>query len=454
MLNNALNLSYFPVTWKCAKVLPIPKKGKDPNHPMSYRPISLTPNLSKILEIIIGRAIDAFIEKKKLIPDNQFGFRNKISTYDAINKLLMDINNNLSANRIIAACLIDIEKAFDSVWIDGLIYKLILEGFPTFLIDMIYDMITNKTFVVYDGLLISLIIFTILEGLQQGTVNSPRLFNFFTKAVLVRPELKPVNVQEPGLTVNKLAFAGDLIVYVTGKRVKNIQNALEITVNKIYNFYSLWNLRINIEKCETIIFRRKFGKVCMNNRAEIRNFVISIKRNDGAYINVENKKSVKYLGVHLDYMARMNNHVKNQLKKAEKAFNSNKRIFYNKMLEPRAKVICYQLLVRPIITYAAPCWWNIGASLMDKIRLFERVSLRKALKMYRRDNIRLYSNKDLYSEAKIPRKRFQIFFQRIHERKTLFNSCNKLNFLTQPQVHQTIICKDKLRHCLWLQNIL
>lgn len=49
LFNNALNHKYFPEAWKKAKVLPILKKNKNPHDPSSYRPISLTPSLSKVL---------------------------------------------------------------------------------------------------------------------------------------------------------------------------------------------------------------------------------------------------------------------------------------------------------------------------------------------------------------------------------------------------------------------
>lgn len=58
IFNNAINNKYFPKPWKTAKIFPIAKKGKDPSQPTSYRPISLTPTISKVFEIIISMNIN------------------------------------------------------------------------------------------------------------------------------------------------------------------------------------------------------------------------------------------------------------------------------------------------------------------------------------------------------------------------------------------------------------
>ena len=69
----------------------LPKPGKDPHQTASYRPISLLPVFSKILEKIIYDRIKTIIEIKKLIPEHQFGFRNKHSTIEYMHRLINEI---------------------------------------------------------------------------------------------------------------------------------------------------------------------------------------------------------------------------------------------------------------------------------------------------------------------------------------------------------------------------
>ena len=349
IFNNALNHNYFPQMWKCAKILPILKKNKNPNSPTSYRPISLTSSLSKTYEILIDRSISFFCNSKKIIPDTQFGFQPKMSTVHAINRVIDNINSHLHSNEVVGACLIDIEKAFDSAWIDGLIYILIVEKFPLPLIQSIFSTITQKTFVIWDGKITSNNTFVVEEGLQQGSVISPKLFNILTKSVL---KFANANTNQGSYST---AYADDLMIYVGHKDPKVVENILQNSVNEVDAYYREWNLRISPGKCELIVFHKPLRFICPTRREKIKNFKITYHNKDNNIVNeIKRKQNVRYLGVTLDYLLKLNIHVQIQLSKASNSFKSLYRLFFNKNIEPRAKVILYMLLIRPILTYAAP----------------------------------------------------------------------------------------------------
>lgn len=115
LFNNLLNNSYFSEKWKIAKEVPILKKGKNPHLVESYRPISLLPNLGKLFKVLINKSITRFVNVNQVIPYKQFGFRVKNSSIHAITKFTSDIGESLSENKFVAACLIDLERTFDSV---------------------------------------------------------------------------------------------------------------------------------------------------------------------------------------------------------------------------------------------------------------------------------------------------------------------------------------------------
>ena len=79
--NAILRIEYFPCHWKVGQIVLIAKPGKTPEDIVSYRPISLLPILSKILEKILLQRLTPVIEENKLIPSHQFGFRKKHGTY-------------------------------------------------------------------------------------------------------------------------------------------------------------------------------------------------------------------------------------------------------------------------------------------------------------------------------------------------------------------------------------
>lgn len=150
--------------------------------------------------------------------------------------------------------------------------------------------------------------------------------------------------------------------------------------------YHTWKLKINASKCETILFRPKLSELDSVEREHHKKFKLRGKTNEGELIH--HKNCVKYLSVNIDDKLVFKQHIEIQLAKASKAFWKAKRLFYSKHLNSKCfftvvKKLCYQILIWPIITYGCPLWYNISASLMKKIRVFERKCIRACLSTYR-----------------------------------------------------------------------
>ena len=101
---------------KIAKVIPI-YKCKDKNEMSNYRPISLLPSTSKILEKLLHKRLYSFYENNKILHSNQYGFLPKHSTIDAVSKFTADIVSSLESNMITYAVFLDLSKAFDTILI-------------------------------------------------------------------------------------------------------------------------------------------------------------------------------------------------------------------------------------------------------------------------------------------------------------------------------------------------
>ncbi|GBL57509.1 putative RNA-directed DNA polymerase from transposon BS [Araneus ventricosus] len=139
---------HFPNCWKTARVQPILKPGKDPTHPVSYRPISLLPTLSKLGEKLILNRYLTHATKLRLPITQQFGFTPQLSTTHQLLRVVEHINEGKNSNLATAAIFLDIAKAFDKVWIEGLIHKLIAYKFPQYIIEIIQSYLTNRNFTV------------------------------------------------------------------------------------------------------------------------------------------------------------------------------------------------------------------------------------------------------------------------------------------------------------------
>lgn len=322
IFNNCINLGYYPNAWKVAKVIALKKKKDKPNILDNLRPISLLPPISKIFERILEISIDKFCHRKGIIPDHQFFFKNNHSTLHAVNKIVSDVNWHLLNNELVGAMLIDLRKAFDSVWLDGLVYKLLKQEANFHLVKLINNTIKGRKFRVAIGEHISDHTFSITKGLQQGTVNSPVLFNIFTAKLL---ELFGIN-EEP--KTYGIAFADDLVIYVADKNIKTIEEKLQTLYNKIKTFYTNWGLKINASKCESILFRNVLSNYTKKYKKIWKQFQLNDKEND-IITPIPHKNQVRYLGVILDERLRFNIHINIQLEKASNTFKKLHKLFYS-----------------------------------------------------------------------------------------------------------------------------
>lgn len=290
-------------------------------------------------------------------------------------------------------------------------------------------MLSNKYFHIYNKSQLSTRKFIIINGLQQGTVNSPILFNIFILDLVDQID-------------NIIGFADDIIIYHSDCKIQKINEKLQNYFNLIEKYAINWKMKINISKCETILFRPPVGKCNYNIKKYWKDFGIKSNSN----INIPNKQIVKYLGINLDKFLYFNKHINLQIMKATKAFFMYRKLFFSKHINPTVKVMLYQTLIRPILTYGCQIWFNVSPSYMEKIRIFERKCLRACTSLFRSPNsdfIKYISNKKLYNTAKAIRiDNFIIHLIRNHISKSV--NCIENNLIMAPYyvsgeyIHKTL----------------
>lgn len=219
--------------------------------------------------------------------------------------------------------LVDLEKAFDTIWIEGLIYKLLKKKFPLHLTKLIWNMVTGRSLFTISGTDTFSREYTMVNGLQQGTINSPILFNIFKSDVLrlFGPESTKCSL---------IAFADDLIVYLAHEKPLTAQRILQEAIDKIFDYYRTWKLQVNTSKCEAIFFRQstRHAKSVVSNTYKSFN----LKEHKTGTQVIPHKNVVRYLGIYLDERLQFIKHIETQHNKAKIAFKQNGRLFYSKYL--------------------------------------------------------------------------------------------------------------------------
>ena len=154
-LTRLTNLSFsqgvFPNELKIALVSPL-YKAKDPMIFSNYRPISLLPLFSKILEKLMYNRLLSFLNKCNVINKKQFGFRNNHSTYMALLIMLENIKNALNNGECAVGIFLDFQKAFDTVDHNILLDKLFNYGIRGIALEWLKSYLSNRHQVVrYDN---------------------------------------------------------------------------------------------------------------------------------------------------------------------------------------------------------------------------------------------------------------------------------------------------------------
>ena len=109
LINNSFNQGVFPTAFKTVKIVPI-FKSELKLMCNNYRPISLLPNISKIIEKLMNRRLNDFLEQEKWLYKFQFGFRMNFSTNNALMSIIENIQTHLDDGKFDAGVFVDLNK--------------------------------------------------------------------------------------------------------------------------------------------------------------------------------------------------------------------------------------------------------------------------------------------------------------------------------------------------------
>jgi len=197
LFNLVLSVGHFPDSWNRGLITPIFKSG-DTSDPNNYRGICVSSNLGKMFCSIINTRLVHFLTEHNVLSKSQIGFLPKFRTSDHIFTLHTLIDKYINQNKTqIFACFVDFQKAFDSIWHEGLLSKLLESGIGGKTYNIIKTMYSNNQCAIKIGNKHTEF-FTQGRGVRQGCPLSPTLFNIYINELAKLLEESAA----PGLTLH------------------------------------------------------------------------------------------------------------------------------------------------------------------------------------------------------------------------------------------------------------
>ena len=393
LFNAVVKLCYMPPQWKVAQITMILKPGKKPSDPKSYRPISLLPVASKLLESLFLKRLMPIIDEKKIIPQHQFGFRKNHSTIEQVHRLVEEILKCFELKNYCTTAFLDISQAFDRVWHDGLLYKL-KNLIPINFYMFIKTYLENRMFFVKNGEDVSRL-HAVSAGVPQGSVMGPILYLLFTSDLPISDNV---------LTGT---FADDTAILSTDPNPARASIKLQKCLDKVITWSMKWGIRTNESKSVQVTFTTREAScppVQINGTS------------------IPQASEAKYLGIYLDRKLNWKKHIFTKRKALGLQY---RKLFWllnrNSRLSIENKILLYHSILKPIWTYGIQLWGTAANSNLEILQRFQSKILRAIAKAPR-----YISNDQLHKEFNIKTVKEEISQKAQQYRTRINNHPNEL----------------------------
>ncbi|XP_057308170.1 uncharacterized protein LOC130646052 [Hydractinia symbiolongicarpus] len=331
IINLSINTSTVPSAWKVAKVAPIFKSG-DSSLLKNYRPISILPVLSKILEKAIHNELVNYLEKEKLLNDCQYGFRSKRSTKLASTLFCDSIRRKIDGGKLVGAVYIDLSKAFDTIGHSLLLNKLRTYGIKGKELAWFTDYFFNRS--------------------QLVDINN------------IRSSYEPIYCCVP---------QDDTVIYVAHKDVTRIEQLLNQDLERLSLYFRENELIINLKKGKTEVML--FG-TAKRLKAHDKALQVVYQENPINFVS-----QYKYLGTVIDSKLMLNDNFDRSYKSASSRLRLLQRL--RPCLTAEAAHNVFSMMIVPLITYSSALRIPITNTQLNKLKSLEN----RARSIVRSDNI-------------------------------------------------------------------
>jgi hypothetical protein len=358
IINQSITTGIIPDAMKTAKVIPIYKgKDSDPHDFGNYRPISLLPVFSKILEKAIHQQLYQYLHHNSLLNERQYGFRPNHSTEYAAVDLVDNLKKSLDNKKNPFAVFIDLSKAFDTLDHNILISKLHHYGIRGTELTWFRNYLGNrKQYVKFNNVTSPFV--GIKTGVPQGSVLGPLLFLIYIN-----------DISNATKALDELLFADDTNLYneldkffnfQRGRHIKpstpedivNLGEAINCKLALVVEWLKINKLSVNITKSRFMIFHTLYQDVSIYNDLVLKMDGIPIKRT----------KTFNLLGLTLNETVSWNDHTNKIASKVGAAIGVIYRL--RQTLPKKALMTIYNALILSHLHYCNILWGNTPGKLL------------------------------------------------------------------------------------------
>ena len=389
LFNRSIDEGIFPQKLKHAKIKPLHKKNEK-DQMTNYRPISLLPAISKILEKLIHKRLYSFLTSQHIISDRQYGFRPKLSTSDALCTFLSDTYTHLNSQHFTTAAFLDLSKAFDTIKHSILFHKLHNYGIRGASLNLIKSYLTNRTQYCVISNIHSNTIQLPPYGVPQGSVLGPLFYLIYTNDICNA-------ISHASL----IQFADDTTLYCSGPNLTDLRTNITSDLTRLVSYFSSNSLQLNLSKTNYMIIKPKASTTNIGTQ-------ITINNTDILRVN-----ETKFLGVIIDDKLSFQQHIKqteNKISKGLYALRTIKNILPKKHLK-----LIYHALISPHLSYGIPFWHNSTKQRLHRLTILQKKAIRIITNsQYNAPSSPLFKQERILPLEKLHQAELQKLMYRIH----------------------------------------
>ena len=355
IINKSIFEAKVPEIWKKSRIIPL-YKGGDALEIVNYRPVSLCPVASKVLEKVVYGQVFGYVADEGIIPATQYGFQKGNQTQHLVQKFLAILTEALQAKKKVLVTYLDLSKAFDTVPHRAFLDKIYAMGFTVRTCHWFESFLTGRQqYVEYLGVMSSLM--QVPCGVPQGSCLGPLVYLLYTADLNDNIRFSIV-----------LSFADDTTIITIGDSTEELQRKIDHDYKVLTSWYADSRLSLNVSKTKYMSF----------NAGEVQ---VRLQGSD-----IDSTDSYKLVGIWIDADLKWQSHLAAVTRKLRWAYGGLARAKFR--LPMRSKLLLYHSLWRSHLIYGLAHYGAITKTEVKKLQVLQNKTLRSVFNLGYKDDVK------------------------------------------------------------------